>query len=111
VAGGGGTAYTDGQSITMPVGGLSLYAQWTINQYTVTFDKNGGDTDANPASIQANYNTTVTLPAGPTKAGYTFNGWNTLANGTGSAFTGSTAVTGNVTVYAQWTDQSIYRDL
>jgi len=85
LANGTGSAFTGSTAVT---GNVTVYAQWTINQYTVTFDKNGGDTDANPASIQANYNTTVTLPAGPTKAGYTFNGWNTLANGTGSAFTG-----------------------
>ncbi|MCX6737911.1 MAG: InlB B-repeat-containing protein [Candidatus Parcubacteria bacterium] len=73
-----------------------------MNSYTVTFNKNGGDTEANPTSTVANYNTTVTLPAAPTKTGYTFASWNTLANGSGSAFTSSTPVVADITVYAQW---------
>jgi uncharacterized repeat protein (TIGR02543 family) len=42
------------------------------------------------------------MPANPTKAGYNFSGWNTAADGSGSAFTSLTAVTGDITVYAQW---------
>jgi uncharacterized repeat protein (TIGR02543 family) len=42
-----------------------------------------------------------TLPA-VTRSGYTFDGWNTVQDGSGSAFTGSTTVTGDITVYAQW---------
>jgi uncharacterized repeat protein (TIGR02543 family) len=50
----------------------------------------------------SDYNTTTTLPTAPTKTGYTFASWNTLANGTGTAFTSATAVTDNLIVYAQW---------
>jgi len=72
--------------------------------YTVTFDKNGGDTDASPSSIsEVTSGATVTLPTAPARSGYTFSGWNTVAGGSGSTFTGSTAVTSNITVYAQWT--------
>jgi uncharacterized repeat protein (TIGR02543 family) len=81
---------------------VTLYAQWHINQYTVTFNKNGGDTDASPTTRTTDYNTTVTLPAEPTKVGYHFDSWNTQATGTGSTFDGSTAVTADITVYAQW---------
>jgi uncharacterized repeat protein (TIGR02543 family) len=42
------------------------------------------------------------LPTEPTRKDYTFQNWNTAANGSGSAFTESTAVTENITVYAQW---------
>jgi len=45
---------------------------------------------------------TVTLPANPTKSGYAFSGWHTGENGTGTAFNASTAVTGSLTVYANW---------
>jgi uncharacterized repeat protein (TIGR02543 family) len=48
----------------------------------------------------------VTLPTAPTKTGYTFAGWNTLANGSGTAFTSSTPVVASITVYAQWTINS-----
>ena len=43
------------------------------------------------------------MPADPTRTGYTFAGWNTAANGSGTAFTSATLVTADVTVYAQWT--------
>ena len=77
----------------------------TAITYTVTFDKNTGDTDADPISISniAYNDTVVTLPTPPTKALNTFNSWNTLANGTGTTFLASTPVTANITVYAKWT--------
>ncbi len=71
---------------------------------TVTFDKNTGTTDASPTSKTATYGGNVgTLPTAPTKTGYTFASWNTQAGGGGSAFTATTAVTADLTVYAQWT--------
>jgi uncharacterized repeat protein (TIGR02543 family) len=69
----------------------------------VTFDKNGGDTEASP-----NTKAVITggkagiLPTAPGRSGYTFNGWNTQASGSGTAFTADTDVTGPITVYAQW---------
>jgi uncharacterized repeat protein (TIGR02543 family) len=75
--------------------------------YTVTFDKNGGDTDASPGTkTTASGGNVGTLPTAPTRSGYTFNGWNTAADGSGTAFTAATAVTSNITVYAQWTTNS-----
>ncbi len=98
-----GDAFTESTAVT---GDATVYAQWSINSYTITFDKKGGDTEANPPSITADYNTTVELPAPPEKAGHTFAGWNTSPDGTGSAFTDSTAVTGHATVFAQWSINS-----
>ncbi len=51
---------------------LTLYAKWSINQYTITFDAAGG---SSVSSITQDYGTTVTQPANPTKTGYTFQGW------------------------------------
>ena len=100
-AGGGGSAFTATTAVTAD---LTVYAQWTINTYTVTFDKNTGTTDASPTSKTATYGGNVgTLPTAPTKTGYTFASWNTQAGGGGSAFTATTAVTADLTVYAQWT--------
>jgi uncharacterized repeat protein (TIGR02543 family) len=71
--------------------------------YTVTFDKNGGDTDSTPASKNVILGETVgTFPMEPTRTGYTFSGWNTQADGSGTVFTVDTPVTENITVYAQW---------
>ncbi|MFZ2187946.1 MAG: InlB B-repeat-containing protein [Candidatus Moraniibacteriota bacterium] len=98
---GSGTAFTTSSSVT---GNITVYAQWTINNYTVTFDKTSGTTDASPLTKTADYNTSVTsLPTAPTKTGYTFAGWNTAADGSGNTFTTSSSVTGDITVYAQWT--------
>ena len=99
-ANGSGSAFIASTAVTAD---LTVYAQWTINTYTVTFDKNGGTVDASPTTRTTNYNTTTTLPTPPTKTGYTFTSWNTAANGSGSAFIASTAVTADATVYAQWT--------
>lgn len=71
----------------------------------VTFDQNY--TNA-PAATEAmyKYDTAEVMegafPADPSRSGYVFQGWNTKADGTGDAFSNATAVTEDVTVYAQW---------
>lgn len=50
----------------------TLTAQYTINQYTLTFNSAGGSA---VSAITQNYNTAITPPADPTRAGYTFLGW------------------------------------
>jgi len=90
---------------------VTLYAKWATNTYTVTFNKNGGDTEANPKTKTATYGGNVgTLPTAPTRMGYTFGGWNTKANGSGTEFEATTAVTADITVYAQWTPLYALRD-
>ncbi|MBF0543904.1 MAG: InlB B-repeat-containing protein [Candidatus Riflebacteria bacterium] len=83
---------------------LTVYAQWRTNNYSVTFDKNGGETNADPASetVSSNGNLGI-LPTAPTRTGYTFDSWNTLPDGSGSVFNASTSVTSFLTVYAKWT--------
>jgi len=84
---------------------MTVYAQWQARPYTVTFNKNGGDTEANPPSKTVTYPATTvgTLPAPPTRTeNYTFTGWNTQPNGSGTPFTDSTTVSADITVYAQW---------
>ncbi|MGB7567343.1 MAG: FISUMP domain-containing protein, partial [Chitinivibrionales bacterium] len=83
---------------------ITLNAKWAINTYTVTFDRNGGNVDANPKSETAVYQGNVgSLPAPPTRIGYNFASWNTASTGNGTVFTATTAVTANITVFAQWT--------
>ncbi len=80
---------------------VTLYAHWTPRSYVVTYDPQGGS-DVDPGSYT--WGGDVTLPSGPTRAGYTFAGWFIAASGgsaLGAAFTpGSPA---NLTIYAQWT--------
>ena len=58
---------------TMPLNGETCVAKWTINQYTLTFDLNGGES-ASIDDITADYDSDVTVAA-PTRTGYTFKGW------------------------------------
>ncbi|MBO6067149.1 MAG: InlB B-repeat-containing protein, partial [Kiritimatiellae bacterium] len=82
--------------------GTTLYAQWSANTYTVTFDANGGSVD--PASKQVTYNATYGDLPTPARTGYTFNGWYTEATG-GSQRTSSTKaqITTDITLYSRWT--------
>ena len=71
--------------------------------YTVTFDKNDGDTEADPNTMTVTSGSAVgKLPTAPTRTGYTFTGWNTEPDGKGTEFTAATPVTSDITVYAQW---------
>ena len=78
-----------------------LYAKWTPNTYTVTFNANGGSVGT--ASKSVTYDSTYgTLPT-PTKTGYAFEGWYTAASG-GSRVTATNPVSiaADQTLYAQW---------
>ena len=61
----------------MPASNITLYAKWTVNNYTVTFNSNGG---TSVSSITQAYNSTVNKPTDPTLTGYTFNGWYYIYN-------------------------------
>jgi uncharacterized repeat protein (TIGR02543 family) len=88
---------------------LTFYAKWQRTApCTVVFDKNHNDTDgfseADPAGISGITvgKTTGKLPLTPERFGYIFDGWNTAKDGKGLAFTPSTAINDNLTVYAMW---------
>ena len=102
-ANGSGTTYAEGASYTTNAD-VTLYAQWTANSYTVSFDSQGATTDADPTSKTVTIPATSIdgLPAAPEKSGHMFVGWFTAVDGGGSEFTASTEVTGDITVYADW---------
>ena len=85
---------------------MTLFAQWVAapaTKCTVTFDANGGAGSMDV--LTADLGTTVTLPASTfTRDGYVFAGWNTAADGTGTAIVngGQLTLGSDVTLYAQW---------
>ena len=87
---------------SMPDQNVMLYAKWTINQYTITFNSNGG---SDVASITQDYATTLIAPAEPTRMGYTFLGWfsdQAFAN----VYIFSTMPDKNMTLHAKWSINS-----
>ena len=76
---------------TMPAENITVKAQWEINQYTITFDTNGG---SEIAPITQDYGTEITAPDNPTRKGYTFKGWDKEIPEAMPAE--------NITVKAQW---------
>jgi uncharacterized repeat protein (TIGR02543 family) len=73
-------------------------------EFTVTFNLEGGNIDGNTASVGITVNSgekIANLPA-PKKTDCTFGGWFSEKNGNGNAFTENTPVSANITVYAKW---------
>ena len=101
-ADGSGTAYGDGASVS-PSSNTTLYAQWQLNSYSFSFDANGGTGSMSGGS--AAYGESIQLPGSTfTRPKYTFNGWNTRADGSGTAYADSASLTltEDTTLYAQW---------
>ncbi len=94
---GGSTWNFPGTAIT---GDTTIYAHWTPLGYTVTFDSQGGSAVGALTVANGEY---AAEPSPPTYAGHTFNGWFSAASGGTEWDFGTDAVTGDVTLYAQWT--------
>ncbi len=110
-ADGNGTRYAAGDVLenAVPKGeSMTLYAQWVPNEYVVTFDANKGS--GKMANQSFRFDETQNLNVNRfKKAHYTFTGWNTEANGSGTGYRDKARVqnltfmqNGTVTLYAQW---------
>lgn len=97
---------------TMGEGNFTLTAQWKPWKHTVVYNanaKNDASVKGIPASQSKTANVDIKLSSGvPTRNGYTFLGWNTQANGKGTAYAAGAIYKndqngGTVTLYAQWT--------
>lgn len=91
-----GAKYTTNSSIT-------LYAIWTANTYTITYNANGGS--GAPSAQEKTYGTALTLSSTkPTRANYNFLGWGTSASATTVAYASGASYTANasITLYAIW---------
>lgn len=101
-----GGSYTSNASIT-------LYAIWSINTYTVSYNANGGS--GAPSSQTKTYGVTLTLSTTkPTRTGYTFKGWSTSSSATSATYAAGGSYTANAsaTLYAVWSinTYTIYYD-
>lgn len=104
---GSGDAYTDKQQITV-TSDMTLYAQWTKNQYTVTFKSNGGEGSMEAQVFTAGQPQALADNAF-TRKNHVFVGWNTTADGSGDALENGQVLTlaSNITLYAQWESANI----
>lgn len=104
LANGTGTSYSDLASYTMGHENAVLYAIWNPNPYTISFNANGGTGVAYQQTII--YGSTEALIANTfSKTGYTFYGWNTIADGSGTFYSDTENYlmsSGDTILYAQW---------
>lgn len=79
----------------------TLYAQWSVNTYTLTYDANGGSVSTSSKKIY--YGSPYGTLPDPKRDYYTFNGWYTAANGGTKVSSSTTIGAGDTKIYAQWT--------
>lgn len=91
--------FTESTEVT---GDITVYAKW-VEIFTVTFDSNGGS-EVDPITCEKD--STITLPEPPTKEGHVFGGWFIDDETFTNAFTESTEVTADITVFAKWTAET-----
>jgi uncharacterized protein (TIGR02145 family)/uncharacterized repeat protein (TIGR02543 family) len=99
-ANGSGTSYAPAATFTQDTINDTLFAKWTVNQYTVKFNSQGGGA---VASETKNYGDTVVTPTTPSYTGYTFIDWYAEAACQTKWVFATFKVTQDTTLYAKWT--------
>ena len=84
--------------VSMPASNLTIQATYIINQYTISFDSNGG---SELSSITQDYDTSISKPANPIREGYTFNAWYIDSELT-EIYTFTTIPAENIIIYVKW---------
>ena len=94
---------------TTETGNKTYYAHWTANKYLVSFDHQSASSPGT-ASVNATYGSTMPSITPPTKKGYTFGGYFTETNGSGTQYYYASGngyrtcyLTSPITLYAKWT--------
>jgi uncharacterized repeat protein (TIGR02543 family) len=77
---------------------LTLYAQWSLNNYTITFNSNGG---TSVAPLSRPYGSNISKPTNPTKSNVVFDNWYSDTNLT-KVYLFSTMPAENITLFAKW---------
>ena len=105
-----GTAYAGGATYSAN-SSTTMYAQWTANTYTVTFDKQSGAGGSD--SVTATYDSDMPSATAPSRMGYTFGGYYDATGGSGTQYYTSAMAsartwnkTSDTTLYAKWTANS-----
>jgi uncharacterized repeat protein (TIGR02543 family) len=80
------------------IGNKTFTATWKVNQYTISFESNGGN-EVN--SIMQDFDTPVLEPTEPTRNGYVFGGWHSDA-GLSTPYVFTTIPAEDITLYAKW---------
>ncbi len=106
-----GENFVDFSTYTFPDVDITLYAQWSVADFTVTFNANGGrfaSTNTTTLAVTQSYGSIVTEPEVPIRANYGFTGWYTESeNGTKINFDQIyTTPSSNTTLYAHWSNTS-----
>jgi uncharacterized repeat protein (TIGR02543 family) len=99
---GTGVNHAAGAAFT-PQGDVTLYARW-VSAFTVSFNSNGGTGQVPAQSVAQGSSMVIPTATWLSNQGYSFTGWNTMADGIGERFTAGTVFTptGNITLYATW---------
>lgn len=106
----GGKTYADKATISNVKSNITLTAQWKANTYYVKFNGNGS-TSGSMSNQTFTYGIEQNLTANAfTRTGYTFAGWNTKADGSGTSYADKASINNlsttngaTVNLYAQWT--------
>ena len=97
-------------SFTMPANAVTVTANWSastgiVTNYTISFNANNGTGTMSPDVVQEGNDYTIKANTF-TRANHTFAGWNTAANGSGTAYAAGAVirnVRSHITLFAQWT--------
>ena len=104
----GWSATDGGEAITFPyspgvTSDITLFAKWAADSHLVTFDSKSGSIVSAGSFVTDG---SVTAPASPTRAGYTFLGWSATDGGAALTFPYSPGVITGITLYAKWSIDS-----
>ncbi len=103
------TAKTEGKVVVSTtkvytVVNYTMYARWVEDKVTISFNANGGTGHMNNQKVSRGVDTILNVVIGYNKSGYTFTGWNTKSDGSGTSYANQKKIniSSNTTLYAMW---------